>query len=408
VRIARVITRLNIGGPSIQAARLTSALDAHGFSSTLLHGRLGDGEGDMSYLVPPGADARYIESLCRPLSPLDDLRAVLRLYREFKTIKPAIVHTHMAKAGMLGRVAALAYNVTRGSAPRAKVIHTYHGHVLDGYFSALMTAVFINIERALAAISDRIIAISPAIRKDLLETYRIGTAAKYRVVPLGFDLGPFAAVDDHARTEARRALDLPADAKVVSTVGRLTAIKQHRLFLDTVKRVLTHHADTIAVIAGGGELEGDLKAYAASLGIADRVRMLGWRRDLPVIYAATDVFLLTSRNEGTPVALIEAMASGVPGVSTAVGGVMDVIGGAETGRTAPFGDADGLARSISELLASPAERIEMGRRARARVLAHYDINRLVNDIATVYRELLAEASGGAGISNTGAIEAKPR
>lgn len=388
--MARVITRLNIGGPSIQATRLTSALDAHGFRSTLLYGRLGGGEGDMSYLIPPGADARYLESLRRPLSPLDDLRALRRLYREFRAIKPVIVHTHMAKAGVLGRVAAMAYNATRGSAPRARVLHTYHGHVLDGYFSPLATAMFISIERALAAISDRIIAISPAIRQDLLETYRIGTAAKYRIVPLGFDLAPFAAVDERARREARLALDLPTGAHVVSTVGRLTAIKHHRLFLDTVKRVIAVHPGTIAMIAGGGELAADLTAYAATLGIADRVRMLGWRRDLPVIYAATDVFLLTSRNEGTPVALIEAMASGVPGVSTAVGGVPDVIGGPDTGRTAPFGDADGLARAINELLAAPADRVDMGRLARARVLALYDISRLVTDIVTVYRELLAE------------------
>ncbi len=390
MRIARVITRLNIGGPSIQATRLTRALEAHGFTTTLMHGRLGDGEGDMSYLIPPGADARFIDSLCRPLSPANDLRTLIRLYREFKHIKPAIVHTHMAKAGMLGRLAAMAYNVTRGTAPRARVVHTYHGHVLEGYFSKLMTAVFINIERALAVISDCIVAISPAIREELLHTYRIGSPKKYRVVPLGFDLAPFAAVDDAARSEARRALDLPAGAKVISTVGRLTAIKQHRLFLDTAARVMAAHPETIAVIAGGGELEDDLRTYAASLGIADRVRMLGWRRDLPVIYAATDVFLLTSRNEGTPVALIEAMASGTPGVSTAVGGVIDVIGGNDTGRTAPFGDADALARAVNELLASPAERIDIGRRARARVLAHYDINRLVGDIATLYRELLTD------------------
>lgn len=390
MQVARVITRLNIGGPSIQATRLTSALEAHGFSTTLLHGRLGDGEGDMSYLLPPGANARYLDTLCRPLSPLDDMRTLIRLYQEFTAIKPAIVHTHMAKAGMLGRLAALAYNATRGSAPRARVVHTYHGHVLDGYFSRLMTAVFINIERALAAISDRIIAISPAIRHELLEHYRIGSAPQYRVVPLGFDLAPFAAVDDDARREARQTLDLPTGAKVVTTVGRLTAIKQHRLFLDTVKRVIAVHPETIAVIAGGGELEDDFKGYAASLGIAGHVRMLGWRRDLPVIYAATDVFLLTSRNEGTPVALIEAMATAVPGVSTAVGGVLDVIGGPDTGRTAPFGDADGLARSVNELFDSPDARKEMGRRARARVLAHYDINRLVTDIARLYRELLAE------------------
>ena len=388
-RVARVITRLNIGGPSIQAVRLTTALTDH-YATTLFHGRLGEGEGDMSYLIPTGADARFIDTLCRPLSPLDDLRTLAKLYREFRVLRPAIVHTHMAKAGMLGRVAALAYNLTRGRAPRARVVHTYHGHVLDGYFSKFATAVFIGIERMLATISDRIVAISPAIRGELLDTYGIGRGGQYRVVPLGFDLAPFAAVDDRARAEARRALGLPAGVPVVATVGRLTAIKQHRLFLDTVKRVLASRPDAIALIAGDGELRDDLTGYAASLGIAERVRMLGWRRDLPVIYAATDVFLLTSRNEGTPVALIEAMASAVPGVSTDVGGVRDVIGGDDTGRTAPFGDADGLARSIVELLSSPARRAEMGARARRRVLAHYDINRLIGDIAALYRELLAE------------------
>jgi glycosyltransferase involved in cell wall biosynthesis len=390
IRVARVITRLNIGGPSIQATRLTTALEPHGFTSTLFHGRLGEGEGDMSYLVPPGADARYVASLCRPLSPADDLRTLVHLYREFRALKPAIVHTHMAKAGMLGRLAAFAYNLTRGSAPRAKVVHTYHGHVLDGYFSKFMTTVFISIERALATISDRIIAISPAIRQGLLETYKIGRPSKYRIVPLGFDLEPFARVDDAARAAARRELNLPPGALVVATVGRLTAIKQHRLFLETVARVVAAHPSTIALIAGDGELRDDLTAAAASLGITDHVRMLGWRRDLATIYAATDVFLLTSRNEGTPVALIEAMASGVPGVSTDVGGVTDVIGGREIGRTAPFGDADALAREINELLANPPLRSEMGVRARSRVLAHYDIKRLVGDIATLYRELLAE------------------
>jgi glycosyltransferase involved in cell wall biosynthesis len=395
IRVARVITRLNIGGPSIQATRLTGALEPHGFTTTLFHGRLGDGEGDMSYLVPPGADARYLDTLCRPLSPLGDLRTLVRLYRGFRALKPAIVHTHMAKAGLLARVAAWAHNLTRGAAPRARIVHTYHGHVLDGYFSQLASNVFIALERLLARISDRIIAISPAIRYELLTTYRIGSDAQYRVVPLGFDLAPFAAVDDHARSEARRALDLPAGAPVITTVGRLTAIKQHTLFLDTFARVLKRHPGAIALVAGGGELENDLRAYAASLGIADRVRMIGWRRDLPTIYAATDVFLLTSRNEGTPVALIEAMASGVPGVSTAVGGVIDVIGGSTTGRTAAFGDAGALASAVDELLSDPQLRAEMGRNARARVLAHYDINRLVDDIATLYHELLAP-SGGAG------------
>lgn len=389
VQVARVITRLNIGGPSIQAARLTTALQPHGFHTVLFHGRLGAGEGDMSYLLPPGADARFIPTLCRPLSPVDDLRTFVRLYREFRRTRPRIVHTHMAKAGLLGRLAAAAYNLTRRRRDRAHVIHTYHGHVLDGYFSAAATRVFITLERLLARVSDRIIAISPALRAELLEKYRIGRAAQYRVVPLGFDLSPFAAVNSATRVAARRALNIAPDAPVIVTVGRLTAIKQPRLFLEVVQRVAARHPRTIALIAGDGELRGDVEASLAELGIADRVRLLGWRRDLATIYAAADIFLLTSRNEGTPVALIEAMASGTAGVSTDVGGVMDVMGGPDTGRTAPLGDVTGLANAINELIEDAALRAAMGARARARVLERYDLARLVGDIAALYAELEA-------------------
>jgi glycosyltransferase involved in cell wall biosynthesis len=387
--IVRVITRLNIGGPSIQATRLTGALDAHGFSTTLIHGRLGDGEGDMSYLIAPGARAIYLDSLRRPLSPLADLRALLRLYRELQRARPAIVHTHMAKAGMLGRVAAAAYNMTRGAAPRARVIHTYHGHVLDGYFSPLMTTVFITLERMLARVSDCIVAISPAIERELRDGFRIGRGAQYRVVPLGFDLGEFAAIDDRARADARRRLDVAADADVVSTVGRLTAIKQHRLFLDAIAAAARSRPRVLALVAGDGELRSDLEAYARQLGIADRVRFLGWRRDLSTIYGATDVFMLTSRNEGTPVALIEAMASGVPGVSTDVGGVKDVIDSTDVGARVPDGDTAGLAAHLVRYLADPELRRRSGQRARAAVLDRYGLDRLVRDITALYRDLLA-------------------
>lgn len=386
--VIRVITRLNIGGPSIQATRLTTALDQHGFSTRLLHGRLGDGEGDMSYLIAPGADAVFIPALRRPLSPFHDCKAFVRLYGEISRARPAVVHTHMAKAGMLGRLAAALYNLTRGSAPRARVVHTYHGHVLDGYFSAFMTKVFITLERMLAGASDAIVAISPAIRDELLDGHHIGVAAQYRVVPLGFDLAPFAAVDAQAREAARRDLNLPQGVPVVATVGRLTAIKQHRLFLDVIKRVVAAHPNAIALVAGDGELRADLEAYAASLDITSNVRFLGWRRDLATIYGATDVFLLTSRNEGTPVALIEAMASGVPGVSTDVGGVKDVIDSPEAGLLAPFGDANALAAHVNALVADPARRSVMGARARAGVITRYSIDRLVADIAALYRDLL--------------------
>jgi glycosyltransferase involved in cell wall biosynthesis len=388
--VVRVITRLNIGGPSIQATRLTGALERHGFTTTLIHGRLGEGEGDMSYLIAPGSRAIYIDELRRPLSPLSDLRGLVRVYREIKRARPLIVHTHMAKAGLLGRVATAIYNRSRGSAPRARVVHTYHGHVLEGYFSPLMSHVFITLERILARISDRIVAISPAIERELRDEFGIGRGDQYRVVPLGFDLSSFAAVDDAARERARRELGIPATAQVVSTVGRLTAIKQHRLLLDTVAKVASTQPAVLALIAGDGELRSELEAYATQLGIADRVRFLGWRRDLATIYAATDVFILTSRNEGTPVALIEAMASAVPGVSTDVGGVKDVITSESVGARVRDGDADGLAAHIIRYLGDADLRRATGERARSAVLDRYSIDRLVGDINALYRELLAD------------------
>jgi glycosyltransferase involved in cell wall biosynthesis len=387
IPVVRIITRLNIGGPSIQATRL-SEIDRDGFRTTLLHGRLGDGEGDMSYLIAPGARAIYVDTLCRPLSPLDDLRAWLRILRELRAARPEIVHTHMAKAGMLGRLAASCYNLTRGSAPRARIIHTYHGHVLEGYFSPVMTRIFIGVERLLARLSDTIVAISPAIEGELRDNFRIGRRDQYRVIPLGFDLAPFAAINDATRARARQDLHLPADADVVCTVGRLTAIKQHRLFLETIAATARSRPKLIALIAGDGELRSDLERYAGDLGIADRVRFLGWRRDLGTIYAAADVFLLTSRNEGTPVALIEAMASGIPGVSTDVGGVKDVIVTPDSGTRVPDGDVDALAAGVVRYLTDPALRRDTGRHARNGVLDRYSLDRLVADIVALYRKLL--------------------
>lgn len=381
MRILRVITRLNIGGPSIQAISLTTRLAKRGHATTLIHGRLDRGEGDMTYLAPPGAALTYVPTLCRPIAPADDLRTLFALRRLIREFKPDIVHTHMAKAGMLGRLAAL------GSG--ARVVHTYHGHVLEGYFGAAKTATFIMLERMLARCSDAIIAISPAIREELLEQHHIGRAEQYQVVPLGFDLSAFAAIDDAARAAARRSLGLDPHARVVTTVGRLTAIKQHGLFLDTFARVAAADPNAIALIVGDGELRSGVESRAAELGISNRVRLLGWRRDLATINAATDVFLLTSRNEGTPVALIEAMASGVPGVSTDVGGVKDVIPTRHVGRLAPFGDADALAAAITDLLSDDERRRATGEAARAHVLERYSVDRLVNDIDLLYQRLSA-------------------
>jgi glycosyltransferase involved in cell wall biosynthesis len=392
VRVLRLITRLNIGGPSIQAIALSDRLAARGFTTKLVHGTLGAGEGDMRYLLPPSVNVDCVPTLRREIGPASDVNALVRVLALIREFRPQIVHTHMAKAGGLGRVAALLYNRGATQEARVKVVHTYHGHVLDGYFGATTTAVFLGIERMLAHHTDRIVAISPAIRDELLNEQRIGRSDQYRVVPLGFDLTKLAAIDDPARIAARAALDIPPMAHVVSTVGRLTAIKQHRLFLETARIVADADPDALFLVAGDGELRADLEHSARGLGLDGRVRFLGWRRDLEVVYGATDVFLLTSRNEGTPVALIESLAAGVPGVCTDVGGVRDVLradAGDPPGLVVPYDDTPGLARAVSALLGDRPGRRAMGERGRAATLARYGVDRLVDDIDALYRELLA-------------------
>jgi glycosyltransferase involved in cell wall biosynthesis len=387
VKIVRIITRLNIGGPSIQATRLTIDLAARGYTTTLLHGRLGDAEGDMRYLLSDGGvDVRYLDSLRRPIAPLADARALGTILNTLRAVRPDIVHTHMAKAGLLGRIAALIYNRTSGRHRPARLVHTYHGHVLEGYFRPWVSSAFMTLERRLAWHTDALIAVSARIRDELVDRFRIASREKFHVVPLGFDLAPLAAIDDAARLSAREALQIPRDAAVVTTVGRLTAIKNHALLVDAGGIVAERTPNVVFLIAGDGELRGDLEARAAAA-LHGRVRFLGWRRDLATIYAATDVFALTSRNEGTPVALIEAMAAGVPGVATRVGGVPDVITDPGIGTLVAADDAGALAAAIGSLLASPQARREIGVRARASVVGRFDVRRLVDDIDDLYRSM---------------------
>lgn len=387
LRVLRVITRLNIGGPSVQAIELSDRLTARGFQTRLAFGRVGAGEGDMRYLLPPSVDAREIAPLQRAIAPPRDVRAIAQVLGLMRAFRPHIVHTHMAKAGTVGRTAATIYNRTTGRGQRARVVHTYHGHVLEGYFSPARTRVFLSVERALARVTDRIVAISPRIRDELLRDQQIGMPDQYRVIPLGFDLRALTAVDDRMRAEARRSLDLPADAHVVATVGRLTAIKQHGLFLETARLVADRDPAAVFLIAGDGELRAELEGTVRTRGLTDRVRFLGWRRDLATVYGASDIFLLTSRNEGTPVALIESLAAGTPGVSTDVGGVRDVIDSDEVGLLAPFGQADALAERVLTLAGNPERRRAMGERGRRAMIARYQIDRLVGDVEALYREL---------------------
>jgi len=386
VRVARIITRLNIGGPAIQAAMLSDRLRGHGFETLLIYGSLAAGEGDMSYLLRGGSmQTAFIPTLQRSVSPFSDTRAIAAILKRLRDFEPHIVHTHTAKAGTTGRAAAFAYN--RRAATRARTVHTYHGHSLEGYFR--YAGAFVAIERALARTTDRLIAISPRVATDLRDHYRIGRPEQWTIIPLGFDLAPLAAIDDRARATARQTLGLEPSAAVVTIVGRLTAIKQHELFLRVAHAVADRNPAAVFVIVGDGDRRGELQALAQHLNLDGRVRFLGWRQDLETIYGATDVCVLTSRNEGTPVAVIEALAAGVPVVGTAVGGVPDVIDDPRLGATAPDNDVDGLARLVVEALAPGARSPERVAVRRASVMARYSFDRLASDVAGLYRQLLA-------------------
>lgn len=390
-RVVRVITRLNIGGPSIQAINLSRELTASGFHTTLIHGSLSAGEGDMLTLLSVGdTTALRVNELVRQIAPLRDIIAVWRIYRVFCREQPDIVHTHTAKAGTLGRLAGMLYNVIHRPPRPITLVHTYHGHVFEGYFRSPTTRLFLSIERFLAKHTDALIAISPRIKTDLLHTYKIGQEERIHVIPLGFHLDDLLSIDGKTRSSARASLGIDHGSVVVTTVGRLTAIKRQNLFLEVARNLASSSSRFVFLVVGDGELRHELEQLAARLGIAPRVKFLGWRGDLQTIYAATDVFVLTSRNEGTPVALIEAMAAGVSCVSTDVGGVRDVIVDSTCGVVVPPDDVQAITDAVSLLAKSPMMREQMGRQATLVVRERFGSERLVADIDALYGRLLGD------------------
>jgi glycosyltransferase involved in cell wall biosynthesis len=406
IRVTRIVARLNIGGPAVHIANLMAGLDPARFESHLITGRPGPSEGDMGYLIEQKglAPPTVLPTLGRSLNPLRDLQTALKLVSILRHQQPHIVETHTAKAGVVGRVAALLAGVP-------VLLHVFHGHVFYGYFGALQTRLFIGIERFLARRTDRMIAISPTQRHDIAHVYRVAPPDKVVVVPLGLDLRPFAAVspadrsagfavpidepESRVRTQrptpnARVALGLPQRGPLVGYVGRLTAVKNPALFVSTAQRVLQSLPDVHFVLVGDGELRADVERQIAALGLSDRVTLAGWHRDMPPIYAAMDVLVLSSLNEGTPVTAIEAMAAAVPVVATAVGGMPDLVTNGQTGLLAPPGDAQALADRVIGLLRDPKQARVLARAARQDVLARFGVERLVCDMESLYVTLLAE------------------
>jgi glycosyltransferase involved in cell wall biosynthesis len=379
IRVLRVIARLNVGGPALHVAYLSEGLDRRGFATTLVSGRVSPGEASMEYAVRErGVEPLFLRELQRDVSPLADLRGVARLRSLVRALRPHVVHTHTAKAGTVGRVAAL----LAGEARPPALVHTFHGHVLAGYFAGARQEVFRRIERALARRTDALVAVSPEVRDQLVE---LGVAAPGRVevLRLGLDLDQRVGHEPGDRERVRQELGIAAGRPVVGWVGRMAPIKRVGLLLEATARV-----DCELVLVGDGPERAGLERRAAELGIAGRCRFAGFRKELGPYYACFDVLALSSANEGTPVTLIEGLAAGVPVVATDVGGVPDVVRHGVSGLLAPSGDAAALAGALAELLRDPARRAAMAAAGSADVRSRYGVERLVDDVDRLYRRLL--------------------
>lgn len=383
VRIARIIARLNIGGPAIQAITLTRELEPLGYRTLLLRGAEADHEGSMDHLADQlGVRPVLIPGLQREIG-LGEPGALVRLVRTLRGFHPHLVHTHAAKAGTLGRVAAL----VASGCTRPAILHTYHGHSLEGYFGPAKARLFLEIERALARVTDRLVAVSPEVRDDLV---RLGVAppSQVAVVPLGFDLSRFH-LSPELRSERRAAKrsewGLGADDRVVTLVARLVRIKRVDRFLRIANMLATDHRLRFVVV-GDGELGDALRRSEIAGRLGDRIIWTGFDTDIPSVYAASDCVVLTSDNEGTPVSLIEAQAAGVPVVSTRVGGVASAVVHGETGWLVERHDERAFTSAVQRVLAIGGQP-----RASQRIAVYekFSLARLVSDLDTLYREVLA-------------------
>jgi len=404
-RVLRIINRFNLGGPTYNAAYLTKFLP--GEFETLLVGGSQEATEEDSLHILRNLDVEYLvlPELQREVAPWRDRGAYRRIKQLIKEFKPDIVHTHAAKAGAVGRLAAADAGVKA-------IVHTFHGHVFHSYFGPVRTALYKNIERFLARRSSRIVAISEKQKHELVEEHRITSADKVQVIPLGFDLSRFQQDLASKRALFRRVYGVADDEIAVGIIGRLVPIKNHPLFLEVLARVQQHTGQRIrAFVIGDGEERERIQARTAELGLSQvqgpyfnghgfghgvdhgpavpraTVTFTSWIKEVDIVNAGLDIVMLTSLNEGTPVSLIEAQAANRPIISTRVGGIENVVSPG-TALLAESGDAETLARHLTTLLQDPGLRQRMGEGGWHHVRERYHYTRLVNDTAALYRSLL--------------------
>jgi glycosyltransferase involved in cell wall biosynthesis len=382
MRIIHTIARLNVGGAALSVLELAASQRRRGHDVLVVAGRVPAGEASMEHVADELAvPYLHLSTLQREVSAASDVATIRALRSLIRERRPDVLHTHTSKAGATGRTAA----TLAGRARPAAVVHTYHGHVLSGYFQPARERVYRVVERALAHATDRLIAVSDEVRDDLV---RLGVAPveKFVVVPYGFDLDARVHSDQATRIQKRQEAAVTPDAFVIGWAGRLTDIKRP---LDLVRAAAAVER-SVLVLAGDGELRPDVEALAQELDMSNRVRLLGYVADMGSWYAAFDAFLLTSANEGAPVVAIEAQAAAVPVVATNAGGTRTVVDDGETGFLVGVGDIDALADRLTRLRDDSSLRARLGATAAQRMRSKFSIERMVDDIEGVYAEILAK------------------
>jgi glycosyltransferase involved in cell wall biosynthesis len=369
-----------MGGPAYHVSLLSGRLDPARYETLLVTGKVGPGEESLVDLASRyGATVEMVPTFGPELRPLADVRAFLAIWRAAREFRPDIIHTHTAKAGMLGRAAAV---LTR---PRPVVVHTFHGHVLEGYFGRAISDCFRRLERILARASDCLIGVSQATVDDLV---RLGVAPahKFRVVRLGLDLDPYLALEGRGE-KFRQELGVSDEDVLCLFVGRFVPIKRLDGMLRAIARARSLGAPVQLALVGDGLIRPELERLAEDLGIQKSVHFAGYRRELESVLDGVDVGVLSSDNEGTPVSLIEAAAAGKPLAATRVGGTAEVVPEG-AGLLVPAGDYDRLGEAIAELAADRSQRERFGSAAREHVRARYGAERLIADVDDLYEDLL--------------------
>jgi glycosyltransferase involved in cell wall biosynthesis len=396
MKIARFIARLNVGGPAIHVTLVTDELRKRGYEGILAAGNVPPGEGDMEYYAAEHqVEVTRIPELVRPLSPKNDLIALWKICRLLRREKPDIVHTHTAKAGTLGRIAAIL-------AGTPVLVHTFHGNIFDGYFSAAKTRLFLAVERFLAHFTDRIIAVSATQRSELANRYKIAPIEKIQVVQLGIDLETFSSVpplDKNRQSEsARYEEDRESRHVVIGWVGRFVEVKDPLLFIEFANQLKASSPQARFVMVGDGPMRDVIERKIDDHGLREFVKISGWKRNMADVYREIDFLVLTSLNEGTPVAILESMASGRPFVATNVGGMPDLMCGIPLSLDGFDIHANGVlvhTRKISTLteaatilMGDASRRITMGAAGQQFVSRRFGKERLADELENLYVTIL--------------------